>query len=135
MFEQSNCAVMKDLGKSAVDAMFAKGSIFRYDVSGVPYAYYKRLTDTTGVSIYDNMVSTWSIRTGNEFNVDFKLYSNLSSAEADSNPWRSCNGDHATVGFPRDCGPLVLSPLPAANGLHQAAADHVGLLGPLRFTF
>ena len=53
------------------------------------------------------MVSTWSIRTGNEFNVDFKLYSNLSSAEADSNPWRSCNGDHATVGFPRDCGPIT----------------------------
>jgi len=30
---------------------------------------WHQMTDTTGMSIYDNMVTTWSVGTGNEFNV------------------------------------------------------------------
>ena len=30
---------------------------------------WHQMTDTTGMSIYDNMVSTWSVQTGNEFKV------------------------------------------------------------------
>ena len=70
------------------------------------YSVYKRLTPVpAGVSIYKLMVDTWSIKTGNKFNVDFKLYSSVKDAKEDKDAWKACNGDDKGVGFPRDCGP------------------------------
>jgi hypothetical protein len=41
----------------------------------------------------------------NTMNTDFKLFSNLNDAKTDTNAWKFCNFNDATVGFPRDCGP------------------------------
>ena len=43
----------------------------------------------------------------NTMNTDFKLFSNLNDAKTDTNAWKFCNFNDATVGFPRDCGPTV----------------------------
>eukprot|EP00808_Paulinella_micropora_P003087 g64155.t1 len=60
---------------------------------------------------YSNMWRTWSITAANANvpNVDFGLYSSLSDALANVNPWQFCNGDDPGVGFPRDCGPQAAS--------------------------
>jgi hypothetical protein len=105
-FEQSNCAVRTNLGQSQTDAGFGVGDMVKYKIGSSVYSVYKRITPVpSGTSIYQLMTNTWSIRSGNRFNTDFKLYSSVADAEANRNPWRSCNGDDPGVGFPRDCGP------------------------------
>ena len=94
-------------GKRHVDAVFGNGShMFRYDIGGHPYAYYRRLTPMTG-SVYDLMVNTWRVsqRSGNVLNVDFSLYSTEANMRDNVGAWQFCNGGDPGVGFPRDCGP------------------------------
>jgi hypothetical protein len=69
---------------------------------------YKRLTPIGNINMWDLFTTNWfSSRRGvkNDLNKDFKLYSSYENAVADKNPWKSCNYDDPTVGFPRDCGP------------------------------
>jgi len=106
VFESRNCKKITDVGTPKTDSGFTKGSMFRYDINGKPYAYYKRITAIRGsVSIRSLMIGTWSVRKGNKFNKDFKLYSSEDDAKANRHAWKACNGDHRGVGFPRDCGP------------------------------
>jgi len=65
---------------------------------------YKRTsTMPVGKDWYQLFMQDW-FSSQNNLNTDFKLYSSVSDAESDTNPWQFCNYDDPGVGFPRDCG-------------------------------
>lgn len=68
--------------------------------------YYKRLTPVPDdLDMMDLLLDYWNDPAGNEFNVDFKLYSSYADAVEDRSPWKYCNFMDKGIGFPRDCGP------------------------------
>ena len=67
--------------------------------------YYKRITDINTFDVY-SVMKLWT-STNNLLGIDFKLYSTLQDALADTNGWSYCNYDDfaGEVGAFRDCGP------------------------------
>ena len=53
---------------------------------------------------YNNWMSEYQ-GMRNLLHQDFNLYSSVSDAVSNKNPWLYCNYDDPGVGFPRDCGP------------------------------
>jgi len=73
--------------------------------------YYRRF-DPNGVvpadlDILHILKNYWYDIPGNQFHIDFELYSTYEDALNNENAWQFCNFNHANVGFPRDCGPTV----------------------------
>ena len=69
---------------------------------------YKRLTPINNLNMWDLFTNNWfdgGKGYQNNFNTDFKLFSNLDDAIADKNQWSFCNFNDQGIGFPRDCGP------------------------------
>jgi len=70
---------------------------------------YKRLTPKPAEMDYEKLfLRDWfsdGLISGNTFNVDFQLFSNMDDAIWDENPWTFCNFNDPGIGFPRDCGP------------------------------
>jgi hypothetical protein len=67
--------------------------------------YYKRITNTASYNPYAVLIDAW-LQTDNSLNTDFELYSTYEDAIDGQNKWNYCNY-HATVAFPRDCGPTI----------------------------
>ena len=72
---------------------------------------YKRLTPVKDWNFYRLLHYDWFNNKpiegkpiNNIMNVDFQLFSSLSDAKNNVNPWKFCNFDDSGVGFPRDCG-------------------------------
>lgn len=117
-----------DLGAASTNTIFAisPNRIFRRlcinCASTHKVIFYKRISDTPpGFSIYDHMASNW-LSGNNLLGADFGLYNNYGDALAGVNTWQYCNYDNATVGFPRECGPL-------ANGAVEAQWNSFQQLG------
>ena len=87
-----------------IDALFqAGGGMFRHQVAGSNFSFYKRITSPQTYSVADVMF-TWASGTAGTLGTDFKIYSTLANLNAGSNEWTFCNYD-SDVGYPRDCGP------------------------------
>jgi len=78
--------------------------------------YYKRLTplppaegEDGGVNMLNLFMNEWKDDIKNTFHVDFELYSTYEDAVAGVNEWQACNFNFDGIGFPRDCGPKVLT--------------------------
>eukprot|EP00439_Symbiodinium_sp_Y106_P012060 s2756_g1.t2 len=104
------------LGQSDFDTRFAASPfrIIRRTCSscdaGFQDIYYRRLTDMpSGFSAYKQMACEWT-ETDNKGGTDFKIYSSLADAIADTNAWSEYGGFGSTdVGFPGTSGPSSAS--------------------------
>ena len=66
--------------------------------------YYVRKTNFDSFDAYSIFLESWLSTPANMMGTDFKLYSSLIDALADTNAWTFCNYA-VSNGFPRDCGP------------------------------
>ena len=97
--------VVLDLGANAINEMFARTKIWRFDYADQPRAYYARHGDITNdFDAYANMLRTWSAR-DNVPRVDFEIYGSEDDLKSARNPWTEHAADESGVGFPRDSGP------------------------------
>jgi hypothetical protein len=86
----------------------AKSGILKRECSGCTASHrvvYIKVREPSSWNAYRELLETW---TAHNFRYDFNLYSNLADAKAETNPWTSCNGNVAGIGFPRSCGPAAL---------------------------
>lgn len=96
--------VTLDLGPNAINDMFERTKIWRFDFAGQPRAYYARHgAITNDFDAYANMLKTWSTR-DNVPVEDFDVYGSEEDLKNARNPWVEHNADAAGVGFPRDSG-------------------------------
>ena len=96
--------VTLDLGPSAINDMFERTKIWRFDFAGQPRAYYARHgAITNDFDAYANMLKTWSTR-DNVPVEDFDVYGSEADLKNAQNPWMEHNADAGGVGFPRDSG-------------------------------
>ena len=96
--------VTLDLGPNAINDMFERTKIWRFDFAGQPRAYYARHgAITNDFDAYANMLKTWSTR-DNVPVEDFDVYGSEEDLKNAQNPWVEHNADAAGVGFPRDSG-------------------------------
>ncbi len=79
--------------------------------------FYRRWDDNNDLpedfDLIDLLTNNWFSSPqiqGNDFNVDFSLYSSYEDAVNDQNRWTYCNFNDPTVGFPRDCSPSSYTP-------------------------
>lgn len=66
--------------------------------------HYRRFTPLGEFSLYEAMACKWDENENNVQGKDFKLFSNLNDAFADTNEWKVCTYS-MTRGFPGECGP------------------------------
>jgi len=66
--------------------------------------YFKRKLNPKSFDAYQYLIITWS-SWNNRLHHDFDIYSSLSDAQNNRNPWRFCNYNDPGIAFPRDCGP------------------------------
>jgi len=108
VFEQDNCVKNVDMGQNAVNHLFNQSFVFRYDIDGKPYAFYKRISPIKGrFSIYDLMLTHWKVDASHKLGRDFKLYSTEEDLANDTNEWSMCSDQFSGAlnqGFPGSCG-------------------------------
>ena len=82
------------------------------DDAAARHVFYKRLTPLPAYDLLNVLKNSWTLERGNQFNIDFELYSTLDDALAgdSSKRWAFCNGDDPDVGAFRDCGPEIRGP-------------------------
>merc|ERR1719367_1802422 len=70
------------------------------------HIYYKRYTELPqGFSLLNTLLNSFT-NENNQMNTDFKLYSTLEDARADTNAWTFCNYNQWR-GMPNECGPTA----------------------------
>ena len=105
IFDMRDCKIQLDMGYHATDALFADSFVFRYDINGTAFAYYKRITPLPKeMPIYQLMLDAWSLEPGNTFNTDFLLYSSEEDLMLGRHHWKVCTGGQPGQGFPGGCG-------------------------------
>ena len=86
--------VVLDLGANAINEMFARTKIWRFDYADQPRAYYARHGHITNdFDAYANMLLTWSVR-DNVPGDDFEIYGSEDDLKNARNPWTEHAADH-----------------------------------------
>jgi hypothetical protein len=135
-WEEQGSVATTDLGKAQTNALFASrssGGIFRYDIKGVPFAFFKKVpTSSVLVDPYSIFTDCFTTAHHGVLNKDFQLFGTEADLWAGASPWQYCNYDDcapgAEVGAFRDCAPTSQAPsvkkfhnLP--KGSHQGQPD------------
>eukprot|EP01052_Picozoa_sp_SAG31_P002985 SAG31_NODE_110_length_24476_cov_9.909654_2_plen_342_part_00 len=98
-----------DLAPARTNQLFrAGGGVLRYDIKGVTFAVYQRLTDVDSFDAHAMLTSCWTSARNGRLNLDFTMFGSVADWEAGSSRWEFCNYDDSCaagleVGAFRDC--------------------------------
>lgn len=61
ILSKSSATVTVNLGEAVINSLFANSpGVVKYVINGNTHSYYRRITGTTGFSLYSNLANTWS---------------------------------------------------------------------------